>query len=225
MVSLILLEDEPVLREELGDFLATAGHQVATAGTMAEFRQVFDPSRHHIAIVDLGLPDGDGMALVSELRAAQRQLGVIVLTARGAIQEKLDGLAGGADYYLSKTADLAELAATVAVLARRLDIQAHPAWVLQGSPRQLVPPGAAPIALSGQDYGVLLALATGGECVTRETIVTALGGDFFQYDQRRMDTQMRRLRRKVEAACGLQLPVTTLRGIGYRFHDPIVVQR
>lgn len=225
MVSLILLEDEPVLREELGDFLATAGHQVTTAGTIAQFRQGFHPARHHIAIVDLGLPDGDGMTLVGELRAAQRQLGIIVLTARGTIEHKLSGLAGGADYYLSKTADLAELAATVAALARRLNIEAQPAWVLQGSPRQLVPPGAPPIALSGQDHAVLLALATGGDCVTREAIVTALGGDFFQYDQRRMDTQMRRLRRKVEEACGLQLPVTTLRGIGYRFHDPIVVQR
>lgn len=225
MAFLILLEDEQVLREELGDFLATAGHQVDSAGTLAQFRRGFDPRRHQIAIVDLGLPDGNGMDLVAELRAAHKQLGIIVLTARGAIEEKLNGLSGGADHYLAKTVDLAELAATVTALARRLDVQAQPTWVLQGSPRQLVPPGGRPIALSGQDHAVLLALASGGDCVTREAIVTALGGDFFQYDQRRMDTQMRRLRRKVEAACGMSLPVTTLRGIGYRFHDPIVVQR
>jgi PAS domain S-box-containing protein len=100
-----------------------------------------------------------------------------------------------------------------------------PRWRLSASPPQLIPPGFTPIALSAQDYTVLLALATGGESVSRKTIVSALGGDFLDYDQRRLDTQMRRLRRKVEQACGLRLPVTTLRGVGYRFYDEIEVCR
>ncbi len=100
---------------------------------------------------------------------------------------------------------------------------APPCWHLSVSPPRLIPPGFAPIPLSAQDYTVLLALATGGMCVTRETIVLALGGDLFDYDQRRLDTQMRRLRRKVEQACGLQLPVTTLRGVGFHFYDDIEV--
>jgi PAS domain S-box-containing protein len=100
-----------------------------------------------------------------------------------------------------------------------------PRWRLSASPPRLIPPGFAPIALSTQDYTVLLALATGGKCVSREAIVCALGENFFDYDQRRLDTQMRRLRRKVQEACGLQLPVTTLRGIGYHFYDEIEVCR
>ncbi|HZX30195.1 MAG TPA: PAS domain S-box protein [Rhodocyclaceae bacterium] len=96
-------------------------------------------------------------------------------------------------------------------------------WRLSGSPPSLVPPGFAPIPLSAQDYTVLLALATGGECVTRQAIVAALGKSFVDYDQRRLDTQMRRLRRKVEEACGLPLPVATLRSVGYRFYDSIEV--
>jgi PAS domain S-box-containing protein len=98
-------------------------------------------------------------------------------------------------------------------------------WRLSASPPRLIPPGFAPIALSAQDYRVLLALATGGKTVSREAIVNALGENFFEYDQRRLDTQMRRLRRKVEEACGLQLPVTTLRGIGFHFYDEIEVVR
>lgn len=82
-----------------------------------------------------------------------------------------------------------------------------------------------PIPLSAQDLTVMLALATSSEVVSRETIVLALGENFLDYDQRRLDTQMRRLRRKVEEACGLQLPVTTLRGIGYRFYEEIKVTR
>lgn len=100
-----------------------------------------------------------------------------------------------------------------------------PRWRLSASPPQLIPPGHAPVPLSTQDYTVMLALATGGECVTREAIVQALGEDYESYDRRRLDTQMRRLRRKVEEACGLQLPVTTLRGSGYRFYDDIDVCR
>lgn len=107
----------------------------------------------------------------------------------------------------------------------------HPApetathWRLSLSPPRLIPPGFAPIPLSAQDQTVMLALATGGEVVSREAIVLALGESFLDYDQRRLDTQMRRLRRKVEAACGLQLPVTTLRGVGYRFYEEIKVIR
>nr|WP_267912262.1 helix-turn-helix domain-containing protein [Stutzerimonas stutzeri] len=86
-----------------------------------------------------------------------------------------------------------------------------------------MPPGFPPIPLSAQDLTVMLALAANGEAVSRKKIVLALGEDFLEYDQRRLDTQMRRLRRKVEQACGLQLPVTTLRGIGYRFYEEIKV--
>lgn len=71
---------------------------------------------------------------------------------------------------------------------------------------------------------VLHALASNPGYVTREAIVVALGGNYLDYDQRRLDTQMRRLRRKVEEACGLALPVSTLRGTGYRFHDDIDIR-
>jgi PAS domain S-box-containing protein len=96
-------------------------------------------------------------------------------------------------------------------------------WTLHGSPPRLVPPGLSAIALSAQDHTVLRALATGGTCVRRRDIVQALGEDYLQYDQRRLDTQMRRLRRKVQEQAGVSLPVATLRGIGYRFYDPIDV--
>ncbi len=96
-------------------------------------------------------------------------------------------------------------------------------WRLSDAPPALIPPGFAPIPLSAQDYTVLHALASGDECVTRKAIVRALGEDFLHYDQRRLDTQMRRLRRKVEQACGLQLPVSTVRGNGYRVYQRIVI--
>ena len=99
---------------------------------------------------------------------------------------------------------------------------AAPSWKLYGSPPRLVPPGLSAVPLSAQDYAVLLALAKGaGSVVHRRTIVEALGEDYLQYDQRRLDTQMRRLRRRVEQAGGLQLPVATVRAVGYRFFQPL----
>lgn len=103
--------------------------------------------------------------------------------------------------------------------------EAAPRWRLSASPPRLIPPARAPIPLSAQDYKVLYILATGGKSVSREAIVSALGGDFLLYDQRRLDTQMRRLRRKVEQTCGIKLPVTTLRGVGYHFYDEIEICR
>ncbi len=233
MTHLILLEDEPVLREELTEFLEARGHQVTSVADIAKFRSAFIPMAqvggHLIAIIDLGLPDGNGLDLITQLRAAGHRLGIIVLTARSAMSDKVAGLTGGADHYLPKGNDLNELAATVESLARRLGEEvARPCWILQASPRQLTPPGFAPIELSAQDYTVLKSLfdaqADSSGSASREAIVAALGEDFFTYDQRRLDTQMRRLRRKVEEACGMNLPVSTLRGVGYHFHAEITLR-
>lgn len=149
------------------------------------------------------------------------QLGVIVLTARNGVDSKVQGLQGGADHFITKAGDLTELSATVSALERRLQSPSAvlpQAWVLQASPRQLVPPGQQPIPLSTQDYVVLRAIIEGGESVTRATIVRALGADYLDYDQRRLDTQMRRLRKKVLESCGEELPISTLRSVGFTFH-------
>ncbi len=221
MAKVILLEDEPVLRDELADYLAAQGHDVTACGTVAEFMNLFKPSEHSVAVLDLGLPDGDGLELILRMRRGGLRLGIIILTARGGADAKVQGLVGGADYFISKTADLGELAATVTAMERRMDAQPAPRWILQASPRQLVPPGRTPVPLSAQDFLVLKALALGGESVTREAIVKALGGSYLDYDQRRLDTQMRRLRRKVLEVSGEDLPVSTLRAVGYSFHAPV----
>ncbi len=233
MTRIIFLEDEPILREELTEFLQAQGHHVTPVASLAEFGHAFvpmtQPHGHLIALIDLGLPDGNGLDLITQLRAGGHRLGIIVLTARSALRDKVAGLTGGADHYLPKGNDLDELAATVAALARRLgEDAARPCWVLQASPRQLTPPGFAPIELSAQDFTVLNVLmqaaSTSAASASREAIVAALGEDFFSYDQRRLDTQMRRLRRKVLESCGIDLPVSTLRGVGFHFHAEVALR-
>ena len=219
MAHIILLEDERILREDLTEFLSSLGHSVQAVGSIAEFERDFDPGRHLIAILDLGLPDGDGMDVIARLRRDNLRLGIIVLTARISIQAKVAGLQSGADHYLTKTTDMDILAATVDSLARRLDLGGVSGdWVLDAAMKHLIAPGLPPIELSAQDYTVLRAIFDGqGKSVSKKTIVAALGDDFLTYDLRRLDTQINRLRRKVVEATGTDLPLKTLRNEGYQF--------
>lgn len=224
---LILLEDEPILRKGLADFLRSEEWAVEAVGSILEFRQRYDAALHHIAIIDLGLPDGDGMELIRELRGHGNPLGIVVLTARNAHKDRLGGLMDGADYYLPKAADLDEIAATLTALSRRIGgIQPGlPTWLLEGRNRVLTPPGHAPIALSHQDFVVLSALmARAGNNVSRQEIVAALGGDWWEYDQRRLTVQIRRLRSKVEEATQMSLPIKTSRNAGYCFAAPVTIR-
>ncbi|MBG6223113.1 DNA-binding response OmpR family regulator [Janthinobacterium sp. CAN_S1] len=226
MLNLILLEDEAVLRQELAEFLGDCGYRVTAVADMAAFHACYAPALHRIAVIDLGLPDGEGMLLVRALREQGRPIGIVVFTARGTTRDKVNGLSGGADYYLPKSADLDELAATLGALVRRLGESAAAvsvapvtAWVLELGPRRLLPPGGEAIALSQQDATVLHVLMAEPEhIVSRQQIVQSMDEDFLSYDQRRLDTQISRLRRKVEQACGMTLPINTARNAGYQFY-------
>jgi len=221
MRNLILLEDEPILRRELAEFLDEHNWPTDAVANIATFRQIYEPTRHSMSIIDLNLPDGDGMSLIRELRSRRHKLGIVVLTARRMLLDKVAALEDGADYYLAKTVDLDELNAILTALSRRMngmDEEREEPWVLEISARRLTPPNAPAIPLSHQDMLVLHALMNQPkEIVSHLQIIRALGENICDYDQRRLHTQMRRLRRKVEEATKLPLPVNTARNSGYCF--------
>ncbi len=229
--DVLLLEDEPVLREEIQDFLNGLGYATLAVATVEAFHRSFDPHRHRLAVIDLSLPDGNGLDLIRQLRGQGSHLGIVVFSARNTSADRITGLAGGADHYLGKGCDLDELAVTLAALVRRLQappsarqtsgspLQTH-IWRLQRGPQLLLPPTGRPVSLSHQDWLVLHCLMRSPDtCITRRDIVHALGADFLDYDQRRLDTQMRRLRRRVEEVSGQTLPIKTLRNSGYCFYQ------
>lgn len=231
MPEVILLEDEPVLRQELGEFLEELGYAPRCVSSLQEFDRHFDPDRHHLAVIDIGLPDGCGLDLIQRLRQEGQRVGIVVFSARQTSADRISGLGMGADHYLGKGCDLDELAATLAALVRRLGLQqapasepAPPGWKLEVGPRKLHIPGAPAVPLSQQDLLVLRCLMSQpGENISRRQIIEALGFDYLDYDQRRLDTQMRRLRRRVEDVSGQTLPVKTLRNSGYCFYQPAQV--
>ncbi|MCY0858772.1 response regulator transcription factor [Cupriavidus sp. D39] len=233
MVNIIFLEDEEILRDEIAEYLESFGNTVISAATIADFREIFLPDIHRIVILDLGLPDGQGTEVIYEIRDRGYQTGIIVCTARGGLPDRVSGLQGGADYYLVKPIQLEELMSTVSTLHRRMTAQKTTivsSWILDATNWKLIPPSSSkaipPIGLSAQDFIVLRTLIEGcGQPVTRRQLVAALGRDYLDYDQRRLDTQMRRLRRKVIEACGIDLPVKTIHSVGYTFSATVEMRR
>lgn len=219
MSRILILEDEAIWRETLADFLSAHGWNVAIAANRAEFLQLYRPGAFHLAIVDLGLPDGDGIELIQEVRTRDPALGIVVLTGRNTDQSRVLGLNLGADHFVAKPVRLDVLLAVVQSLLRRLNGERdRELWQLRANPRALCFGEQAPIALSHQDFQTLRAIMQGqGKTVSRRELVTALGQDFLTYDQRRIDSQIRRLRRKVSEHWGMALPVNTVHSVGYLF--------
>lgn len=223
MIDLILLEDEPILARELSEFLGESGYRVTLANSLASFAEAFDEQRHHLAVIDLGLPDGDGLDLIQQLRERGSTLGIVAFTARVSTDHRVTGFRVGADHYLAKGCDLEELTAVLEALRRRLGLQrGGTRWELELASRQLRTPNQQRLRLSHQDMLVLQCLMQrAGDIVSRREIVSALDEDYMTYDQRRLDTQIRRLRRNVEQAAGLELPLKTLRNTGYCFYEKV----
>jgi DNA-binding response OmpR family regulator len=129
-----ILEDSEVLRVELAGFFFQRGHTVYQAGTLAEFW----PLMEHIelAILDINLPDGEGFDAAKRMRAEKPRSAIILLTARQSLEDKLNGLNGGADVYLGKPFKLLELEAYVNSLLRKVG----QGWRLCSQRRPLLSP-------------------------------------------------------------------------------------
>ncbi|CRI64778.1 Two component transcriptional regulator, winged helix family [Thiocapsa sp. KS1] len=216
MRDIVLLEDHPILRDEIASCLDKHGHAVTSVGTLADFWPLMPKVR--IAIIDITLPDGSGFDAVDRLRALSPRAGIIVLTARGSLDDKLAGLAAGADHYLVKPFSLLELSAIIEALKRRVG---H-GWSLDPQRRELINPSGAALALSTSEFAVLEILAKHqGEIVDRRFIVEAMGHDWLAYDLRRLDSLVSRLRHRWMREVGKTLPLKTEHGRGYRFTEGI----
>jgi DNA-binding response OmpR family regulator len=223
-MSVLLLEDNEILSAEMQEFLESKNYTVTSAHSISEFRHSFNVKQHHIVLIDLGLPDGDGVDLIREIRAQKEDTGVVIVTGRDGLSQKLSGFSCGADYYLTKPIQLPELDSVIQAMMRRLDVERtiQSRWVLDEETWQLTSPSygqkGLSITLSAQDFIVIRTLISHrGKPVSRRMIIDSMGKDYLEYDQRRMDTQIRRLRRKVADEAGMELPLKTVHSVGYIF--------
>jgi len=217
-----LVEDDFDLREELVVSLAAMGFEVMGYGDAAEFYRALVARRCDIAVIDVGLPGEDGFAVVSHLRQAGG-IGVVMLTARRALDDRLRGLQEGADAYLVKPVDVRELAATLRAVARRLDAGAGqaakpaPGWQLAEGGWVLRDPEQRVLSLTTAERSFLNCLLDKrGRPVTRDELIVALGGNTLDFDPHRLDSLASRLRRKA-GEVGINLPLRAVRNTGYVF--------
>jgi DNA-binding response OmpR family regulator len=215
--SILLLEDDAALRDRiLAPGLRDFGFRVTPAGSAGELDRLWPQATYDVVVLDLGLPDEDGFSVARRLRE-RSAVGIVMLTGRGDTPDRIRGLSGDADAYLTKPVILAELAATLHSLLRRLrPPTANGHWRLDANGWRLLTPDGAGVALNQAERTVLHALIAGdGEPIDRETLIGLLTDDTSQFDPHRLEMLVYRLRAKVADVTGQVLPLRALRGAGY----------
>ena len=220
--NVIIVEDDPDLLGNLVEFLSLKGMNVAGLSTGAEFSDALASDAFQVAIVDIGLPDKDGFEIVAELRA-NTKIGIIVLTARSGIKDKLHGYDLGADIYLSKPVDMHELSAVTQNLARRMMPQPEaPQWKLADRRLLIQCPNGVEVCLNRKENAFLsLVMGNNGEPVARSRLMEATGyiDDADGYGNRAFDVMLVRLRKKLKDASGPACPIRTVHSLGYSFAE------
>ena len=230
-ISLLLIEDDGLLRESLADYLTARAFQVTAVGTCLEAYQQLAQRDFAIAIIDLGLPDQDGQVLVEYLRH-NRQAGIIVLTARNNGETRIACYRQGADLFFGKTVDAEELAMAAENLARRLrqreprDPAATPPalWHLDLAQRHLRDPAGTRVDLTPRECRLLDLLARQpGQSTPRKLLEGALYPQGGESAHQALNTLIRRLRRKLGQAGVSADLILTDPGVGYRLVVAVVM--
>jgi two-component system response regulator TctD len=222
-MKLLVIEDDAAHAVALRSGLLAAGFVVDIAATLRLAAQLLRLTAYDLVVLDLGMPDGDGITFLTELRGS-RSIPVIVLTARGTVTERVDGLNAGADDYLPKPFAFPELVARIHALLRR--------------PTQTVPPmlrignvefdqsafvarcDAHLLNLTAKEMVVLEYLLTHrGALVTRSMLYEHCWDDAYEGLSNLVDVHISHLRRKLEDA-GAQCRIRTVRGAGFVLEAP-----
>ena len=222
----LLIDDDARLSSMVGDYLRHAGFEVSTAGSLAAGRERLAAESFDALLLDLMLPDGDGLDLCRELRASPRTRGLplLMLTARGEPLDRIVGLELGADDYLGKPFEPRELLARVKALLRRALPEAGPDEVLVFG-RLEVDLGARQARLDGKacdltshQFDLLSVLAAApGRVLSRDQIMDALKGHPLEAFDRSIDVHVSRIRAVIEDDPKNPRRVLTVRGAGYVF--------
>ena len=226
MKKVLILEDEVSIRSFVVINLQRAGYEAIEAGTGAE--ALAQLQRHPdvgVAILDIMLPDTDGFEVCRTIRATNKQIGIIMLTARTQEMDKVTGLMTGADDYVTKPFSPAELTARIDALYRRLggentveqtEISQGP-FLLNTRNRTLEKNGQR-IKLTQVEYAIMkLFMSNPGRALSREEILSTVWGRDYDGELKIVDVNIRRLRIKIEDDTTSPIYLTTVWGFGYKW--------
>jgi len=216
---MLLIEDEARIVELLSEALSGAGFAVDAVTTYEEGRVAFSAAPYDAAILDLGLPDGDGLALLGAVRADGNRIPILILTARDAVESRVSGLDGGADDYLVKPFAIAELIARIKALLRRpgaaLGIVLQAGNVAFDTIAREVTVGGEYLALPRRESATLEQLLRRfGRVVPKAVLEDKLYGIDDLIESNAVPVHIHHLRRKLLEA-GATVAIHTVRGVGY----------
>jgi len=219
-MRLLVVEDEPTLRGQLVQALQGAGHTVEQAGDGREAHYLGEVEDFDAVVLDLGLPQIDGLSVLRRWRAAGRGMPVLVLTARGSWQEKVEGMDAGADDYLAKPFHMQELLARLRALLRRSTEHASSEWRCGSiwldtrAARVLV--DGQPLVLTSHEFKLLsLLMQRKGQVLSRTELSEHIYPQDEDRDSNTIEVFVARLRKKLPEGS-----IETVRGLGYRLVEP-----
>jgi DNA-binding response OmpR family regulator len=222
-MKLLLVEDDPALVAAVGRGLRGAGFAVDTAGSGSECLGLLGGAEYDVLVLDLGLPDVDGLTLLRRLRERELATPVLILTARGEISDRVVGLNAGADDYLQKPFAFPELLARLRALLRR-GVPIAPT-ILRVSDLELDPArfevhrqGQA-LTLTAKEFAILeYFMRRPGELITRTMLLEGCWDSSYDGLSNLVDVHVSRLRRKVDVP-GAPPLLHTVRGAGFRLGE------
>lgn len=219
-MRLLIVEDDPDLSEQLTDALRDAGYAVDLTGDGEEAQFLGETEPYDAVVLDLGLPNVDGMTVLERWRDSGRDMPVLILTARDRWSDKVAGFDAGADDYLAKPFRIEELMARLRALIRRSGGHASPVIecgrVRIDTRSSRVTLDGSPVKLTGQEYRLLAFMAHNlGKVLSRTELTEHLYDQDFDLDSNTIEVFIGRLRRKLGADV-----IETVRGLGYRMAEP-----
>ncbi len=223
-ITLLAVDDDADIRTVLKANLGLHGFDVVTAANLTETRDILSTITPALIILDLTLPDGDGLDFCEEFKGTHPQIPVIMLTARDKLQDKIIGLETGADDYVVKPFETCELLARIRARLRQAPVTEPPRTICAGDllvdiDNHQVTLRGEPVALTPKQFQLLIFLAENrGRLVTREEIRRALWKDSPIYSWSRViDVHIQHLRQKLEDDATDPKYIVTVLGQGYRF--------
>ena len=222
MKTVLVVDDEPKIVQLARDYLEHAGFEVIAAADGRSAIQAIRTRRPDLVVLDLGLPELDGLDVTRTVRA-EGATPIVMLTARDDELDKLLGLELGADDYITKPFSPRELVARVRAVLRRTERAAEPADTIAVGdleldvPRMRTSVGGRPVQLTPTEFSLLATMARQpGRIFTRSQLLDAVRGVAFESYERAIDTHVKNIRRKIEPDPRAPRYVLTVYGVGYR---------
>lgn len=229
--KILILDDDARVAKLLKRYLERESYEVELGGSVAEAREIMGRWTPDLLILDLMLPDGNGLALARELKA-ERELAIIILSGKQDVIDRIVGLEVGADDYITKPFDERELLARVRSVLRR--VQAAPVareseppdeellgfegWVCDTRTHELFDPDGKPVVLTSYEFQLLVTFVTRpNRVLSRDEILESVAGRRWNPFDRSIDVLVGKLRKKLEADVTRPALVKTIRGSGYKF--------